>query len=225
MDFPDLLRQIDRLNIDRVRFVTSHPRDFSSRLVEAIAELESVCEHVHLPLQSGSDRVLAGMNRKYTYEQYLEKVCMLRDRVPGVAITTDIIAGFPGETDEDHAATVKALEEVAFDGIFAFKFSNRDGTVACGMKGQLPEEVKSERLKELLKIQEKITFAKNRTLEATEQEILVEGPSETDASVVMGRTRTNKIVTVSAACSPGEIIKVRIKRARLHSLEAVLPDI
>jgi tRNA-2-methylthio-N6-dimethylallyladenosine synthase len=221
-DFVGLLYEIGRIGLDRVRFVTSHPRDLSSGLIEAVAEIPSVCEHLHLPLQSGSDRVLAGMNRKYTYDAYRKKVMLLRERVPGIAITTDIIVGFPGESDQDYEATVKALEELRFDGMFGFKYSKRRGTKASEMKTQVPENVKTERLTGILRLQEEITLQCNRVLEGTDQEILIEGPSDTDAEMSMGRTRTNKIVTIPhGGEKEGALFKVNIRRARHHSLDGV----
>jgi tRNA-2-methylthio-N6-dimethylallyladenosine synthase len=221
-DFVGLLYEIGRIGLDRVRFVTSHPRDLSSGLIEAVAEIPSVCEHLHLPLQSGSDRVLAGMNRKYTYDAYRKKVMLLRERVPGIAITTDIIVGFPGESDQDYEATVKALEELRFDGMFGFKYSKRRGTKASEMKTQVPENVKTERLTGILRLQEEITLQCNRVLEGTDQEILIEGPSDTDAEMSMGRTRTNKIVTIPhGGEKEGALFTVNIRRARHHSLDGV----
>jgi tRNA-2-methylthio-N6-dimethylallyladenosine synthase len=220
--FVGLLRDIDDLGINRVRFVTSHPRDFSSDLINAISELPSVCEHVHLPIQSGSDAVLKAMNRGYVYDEYVEKVRMLRDIVPDISITTDIITGFPGETEEDHLSTVKALREIEFDGIFAFKYSKRRGTSAFNMDSQIPESLKSERLSQILSVQEDITFTINRSLEDSVQEVLIEGPSESDPQMLSGRTRTNKIVTIpDSGERPGTILFVRIRRARLHSLTGV----
>jgi tRNA-2-methylthio-N6-dimethylallyladenosine synthase len=219
-DFPGLLRKIDAINgIERVRFVTSHPRDFSDDLIEAMAELESLCEHLHLPLQSGSSKVLKLMNRGYTYDEYREKIDKLRGLVPDIALTTDIIAGFPGEGEEDHSATVRALKDIQYDGIFAFKFSPRPGTAASDMEGQLAEDVKLERLHEILKIQDEITLKKNRPLKGTVKEVLVEGPSETDPLKLTGRTRTNKIVNFTGRASEGELIDVEIVEARKHSLE------
>jgi tRNA-2-methylthio-N6-dimethylallyladenosine synthase len=221
-DFVGLLYEIGRIGLDRVRFVTSHPRDLSSGLIEAVAEIPSVCEHLHLPLQSGSDRVLAGMNRKYTYDAYRKRVMLLRERVPGIAITTDIIVGFPGESDQDYEATVKALEELRFDGMFGFKYSKRRGTKASEMKTQVPENVKTERLTGILRLQEEITLQCNRVLEGTDQEILIEGPSDTDAEMSMGRTRTNKIVTIPhGGEKEGALFTVNIRRARHHSLDGV----
>jgi tRNA-2-methylthio-N6-dimethylallyladenosine synthase len=223
--FPGLLRLLDREGgVRRIRFVTNHPRDLSEELIECIAALGSVCEHIHLPLQSGSSRVLRAMNRRYAYEDYLAKVHALRDAVPGMAITSDIIAGFPGETDEDHARTMQALREVEFDGLFAFKFSPRPGTRAADMDGQLPEDVKLARLREILALQDEITLGKNSALEGSVLEVLVEGPSETDPHMLTGRTRTNKVVNFKGGEGlAGRIMPVRITKARRHSLSAEIP--
>jgi tRNA-2-methylthio-N6-dimethylallyladenosine synthase len=230
-DFPGLLEKLNSVRgIERIRFVTSHPRDLSKALIEGIAGLEKVCEHIHLPLQSGSTRVLGLMNRGYSLEDYMNKVEGLRKKVPGIAITSDIIAGFPTETGEDHRETMKALRDIGFDGIFAFRYSPRPGTAASEMEGQLPEEVRLRRLQEILGLQDDITLEKNRLLEGTLQEVLVEGPSETDRSLLTGRTRTNKIVNFSLreAYDPGPeglintLVRVSIQRARRHSLEGVI---
>lgn len=219
-DFPGLLRKIDALDgIERVRFVTSHPKDFSDSLINAMAELPSVCEHIHLPLQSGSSRILGLMNRKYSYDDYADKVRRLREKIPDISITSDIISGFPTETETDHKATVRALEETGFDGIFAFRFSPRPGTKAESMEGQLPEDVKLERLKEILALQDEITLKKNKPLEGTVKEVLVEGPSDTDPVKLSGRTRTNKIVNFSGTARESELVRVEIIVARKHSLE------
>lgn len=219
-DFPGLLRKIDAVEgIERVRFVTSHPKDFSDALVDAMAELPSLCEHIHLPLQSGSSRILGLMNRKYGFEEYAGKVDRLKERIPGIAITSDIISGFPTETEADHRATVRALEELCFDGIFAFRFSPRPGTRAETMEGQLPEEVKLERLREILALQDDITLRKNKPLEGTVQEVLVEGPSETDPARLCGRTRTNKIVNFSGSAREGELVRVEIGVSKKHSFD------
>jgi tRNA-2-methylthio-N6-dimethylallyladenosine synthase len=222
IDFAALLKKIDAVGIGRVRFVTSHPRDISLEVIRAMAELPSVCEHIHLPIQSGSDRILALMNRGYTYGKYIEKIHFLREAMPAVSITTDVIAGFPGETGEDHQATLRALSEIEFDGIFAFKYSPRRGTKAFEMGGHLPEEVRGERLNVILKVQEGITQKKNRGLEGSIQEILIEGKSETNHDLLSGRTRTNKIVTIpDSGEREGDLVRVRVERARLHSLEGL----
>ena len=217
--FPQLLRRIDVLGIERIRFVTSHPRDLSDELIGAVAELPSVCEHIHLPIQSGSSEILSRMNRGYTYEEYIGKIEKIRSEVPHVSITADVIAGFPGETSRDHEETLRALRAIEYDGIFAFKYSPREGTKAAEMDDRISDEEKSLRLGEILRLQEEITLRKNRALEGTVQEILVEGPSETDGTVLMGRTRTNKIVTVADdGYVQGSLLKVLIEQARHHSL-------
>jgi tRNA-2-methylthio-N6-dimethylallyladenosine synthase len=221
-DFTGLLKRVDATGIERVRFVTSHPRDISMDLIRAMADLPSVCEHIHLPIQSGSDRILHLMNRGYTYGKYREKIDFLKKTIPGISITTDVIAGFPGETAEDHQATLTALKETEFDGIFAFKYSPRRGTKAFAMAGQLPEELRTKRLHAILKQQEEITFGKNKALERSVQEILIDGRSETNGNLLTGRTRTNKIVTIPAAGEAnGTFLSVKIERARLHSLEGI----
>ena len=220
--FVDLLRAIDALGMNRVRFVTSHPRDFSADLIRAISKLPSICEHIHLPVQSGSDPVLKAMNRGYHYEEYLEKISLLRDSIPGIAITTDIIVGFPGETDNDFNSTIRALKEIEFDGVFAFKYSRRKGTRASEMPGQIPDTLKSERLTEVLLVQEEITCRINKKYEKSVQEVLIEGTSDSDGQMLTGRTRTNKIVTIpDSGEKPGILIPVRILTARPHSLTGI----
>lgn len=221
VDFPGLLRKLDRVEgIARIRFVTSHPKDLSDELIDAISGLSKVCEHIHLPMQSGSSNILRFMNRGYIYKDYVQKVSRLREKVPYISITSDIIAGFPGETGEDHMFTIKALKEIEFDGIFAFKFSPRPGTKAAELKDHLPEEIISERLSEILETQDEITTRKNKSLEGTTQEILLEGYSKTDKKKLTGRTRTNKIVTIPTTdIKKGSLINVLITKGRQHSLE------
>ncbi len=222
VDFPGLLKEINKIEeIKRIRFVTSHPKDLSDELIYAIRDLDKVCEHIHLPLQSGSSKVLALMNRKYTYADYIKKIEQLKREIPEIAITSDIIAGFPQETDEDHNDTIKALKEVEFDSIFAFKFSPRPGTKASTMDGQLPDDIKSNRLSEILELQNKITERKNNGLKGTIQEVLIEGVDEKTSNKFSGRTRTNKVVNVlfDSTIKPGDTIKVKITTARRHSLE------
>lgn len=224
LDFPQLLKEINRIDgIERIRFVTSHPKDLSEDLIFAIRDLNKVCEHIHLPLQSGSTKVLELMNRKYTYEDYFKKIQLLRREIPDIAITSDMIAGFPQETDEDHKQTISALKEIEFDGIFAFKYSKRHGTKASLMEGQIDDETKSERLSEILDIQNRITEKKNKELEGTKQEILIEGLSEKYHDKLMGRTRTNKIfiAPLTKYISPGDTVLAKIITANRHSLHGV----
>jgi tRNA-2-methylthio-N6-dimethylallyladenosine synthase len=220
IDFPDLLQKIHDIDgLQRVRFVTSHPRDFSDKLVKVIRDLPKMCEHMHLPIQAGSDTVLKLMNRGYTYEEYKAKIDMLRSEIPHVAITSDIIVGFPGETDEDFDMTIRALSEIEYDGIYAFKYSRRPGTDALSLPDHIDEDVKSSRLREVLELQETICHRKNRMLEGEIVEVLVDGPSETDPSRMTGRTRSNKIVNFQGDMSDtGKAIFVTIVEARMHSL-------
>lgn len=223
LDFPGLLREINETGgIERIRFVTSHPKDLSEGLILAMRDLEKVCEHIHLPLQSGSSRILRLMNRKYTYDDYIRKVERLRKEVPGIAITSDIIAGFPQETDEDHKGTISALKEIGFDGLFAFKYSPRPNTKASEMEGHLPEALKSERLSEILTLQDGVTDEKNKTLAGSFEEVLIEGEREDSSVGLQGRTRANKIVLIPEPGSHrvGEIVTVRIAKANRHTLEA-----
>jgi tRNA-2-methylthio-N6-dimethylallyladenosine synthase len=223
LDFAGLLRKIDSIEgIERIRFVTSHPRDLSDQLISAIAELEKVCEHIHLPIQSGSSRVLELMNRGYSYGEFYRKVEKLREKVPTISLTTDIIAGFPGETLSDHEQTVKALKEIEFDGIFAFKFSQRPGTAAASMEGQLNEKIKAERLLEILQVQDIITLKLNNKLTQSVLHVFVEGFNKFGDPMLTGRTRTNKIVHFDGDASLiGTFITVRIEKAHKHSLSGI----
>lgn len=179
LDFPELLNEINRIDqLERIRFVTSHPKDLSGDLISAVRDMDKVCEQIHLPLQSGSTKILGLMNRKYTYDEYLKKIEKLKKEIPKIAITSDIIAGFPQETDEDHISTVNALKEIGFDGVYAFKYSQRPGTKASKMDGQVPEKVRAERLSEILDLQNKITESKNKDLEGSIQEILIDREDE-----------------------------------------------
>ncbi len=220
IDFPDLLRKIHEIEgPQRIRFVTSHPRDFSAKLVSAIRDLPKVCEHMHLPLQAGSDSVLKSMNRGYTYDDYKAKIDMIRAEDPFMAVTTDIIVGFPGETDDDFEKTVRALTEIEYDGIYAFKYSKRPGTDALSLPGHVDEEVKSARLARILDLQESICYRKNKILEGKIVEVLADGPSETDSSRMTGRTRSNKIINFDGdKDDAGKSVFIKIVEARMHSL-------
>ncbi len=220
LDFPDLLYKLHEIEgIERIRFVTSHPKDFSEKLIIAMRDLPKVCKHMHLPVQAGSDKVLALMNRKYTYNKYKEKIDLLMNNLPEIAITTDIIVGFPGETDEDFRLTMKALSEIEYDGIFAFKYSKRPGTKALELSDHVDEDKKSARLSEVQRLQENITYNKNKLLEGRTVEILVEGASNADKGKLTGRTTTNKIVNYYGGSSDiGNLINVKILDAKMHSL-------
>ena len=223
-DFPGLLKKLNGVEgIERIRFVTSHPKDLSAELIDAMSELSKVCEHIHLPMQSGSSSILKLMNRGYTFDEYIRKVLDLREKIPSIAITSDIIAGFPGETENDHLLTIGALKDIEFDGVFAFNYSPRPRTKASVMQDQLPDEIKAGRLNEILGIQDEITMRKNKSLEGTVQKILIEGDSVTDKGKLAGRTRSNKIITITK--NPGDniargaLINVKITKGRKHSLE------
>lgn len=217
IDFPRLLERINKIRgIERIRFVTSHPKDLSEKLVNVMRDCDKICEHIHLPLQAGSDKILKLMNRKYTFNEYIDKIYLLRENIPNISITTDIIVGFPQEEDEDFEKTVYALNKIQFDGIFAFKFSPRPKAPAAKLKGHVPESIKSERLTKILKIQDEITEKKNKNYEGTIQEILIEDKNE---EAVIGRTRTNKIVKIYSNLPIGEVVKVKILKAFRHSLD------
>jgi len=219
-DFVRLLERVNEIEgIERIRFITSHPKDFSIELINAMAKLTKVCEHLHLPIQSGSNRILELMNRGYTVEEYKEKVNFLRDKIPNVGLTTDIIVGFPGETESDYEATLKVLEEVGFDSVYSFKYSPRPQTAALKLKGTLDEKEKSERLLNLQSLQRAITLKKNKMQEGRIQEILVEGKSVKDDKKLTGRTRENRVVNFEGGRSLiGQIVKVKIRKGFSNSL-------
>ena len=221
--FPELLRQVQDVDgIVRVRFVTSHPRDLSDQLIGAIRDLPKVCEWIHLPVQSGSDRVLASMNRRYTGAEYREKVRRLRSAVPDMTITTDIIAGFPGETDDDFTDTLELLRDVGYDNIFAFKYSERPHTKALELPGHLAEEVKEARLERIFALQKEITLRRNQRHIGTVQEVLVEGASK-KGGLQSGRTRGNMVVNFPGPADlRGSLVSVRITAAAPNSLSGEL---
>ena len=218
-NFPALLSMINDVpDIERIRFVTSHPRDLSNGLITALRDLPKVCEFLHLPVQSGSDDILRAMNRRYTREEYLGKIRRLREAVPHITITTDIIVGFPGEQERDFEMTMDLLEEVQYDGIFAFKYSKRPGTAALKHDGHLPEAIKEKRLAQVLELQGKITSRNNGKLVNSVQEVLVDGMSK-KGGTLSGRTRGNKAVNIDAPASLiGSLVMVRITAAGMNSL-------
>ncbi|HYA87468.1 MAG TPA: tRNA (N6-isopentenyl adenosine(37)-C2)-methylthiotransferase MiaB [Nitrospirota bacterium] len=219
IDFPGLLHRVNEINgIERVRFVTSHPRDLSERLMNGFRDIPKVCESLHLPIQSGSDRILSAMNRRYSRDEYLEKIKKLRTLVPNIALTTDIIVGFPGERDEDFALTMQLLKDVQYDGIFAFKYSKRPGTAALKLAGHLPENIKEKRLAQVLSLQKEITIEKNKAQIGAVKEILIEGFSKKGGKL-SGRTRENKVVNVAAPSSLiGSLVRAKIASAGFNSL-------
>jgi tRNA-2-methylthio-N6-dimethylallyladenosine synthase len=234
--FAELLSKINEVEgLLRIRFTTSHPKDLSSDLIVAFKSLDKLCSHIHLPVQSGSNRILKRMNRKYTREQYLDKVAKLRDTCPQIAITSDMIVGFPGETDGDFEQTLELVKTVEYDGLFAFQYSDRPHAPAAKLPDKISESVKSRRLQILLDLQQQYTKEKNQALVGSTQLILTDGlskkqvsdPTDTDSQTLQwtGRTFTNKIVNFSLDETPicnenlaGSLIDVRIERALSHSL-------
>ncbi|AEM73526.1 tRNA (N6-isopentenyl adenosine(37)-C2)-methylthiotransferase MiaB [Caldicellulosiruptor acetigenus] len=217
--FPKLLEKVNEIKgIERIRFVTSHPKDLSDELIVAMRDLEKVCEHIHLPVQSGSTRILKAMNRHYTKEDYLRLVEKLKTNIPDIAITTDIIVGFPGETDEDFEDTLDVCRKVEFDSAYTFIYSKRRGTPAEKMPNQVPDDIKHQRFQQLVKLIEEIALKKNRQMLGKTYEILIDGRSKRN-NLLVGRTRTNKVVNVKC---PEEFmfkfVNVKILEAAEHWL-------
>jgi tRNA-2-methylthio-N6-dimethylallyladenosine synthase len=221
--FPSLLRELSkRPGLSRIRFTTSHPKDLSEDLMHCFGELENLCPHIHLPLQAGSNKILEFMNRGYTREKYLERVEKLRIIRPDIAISSDVMVGFPKESLEDFESTLELIREIEFDSLYSFKYSDRKGTLAERMDGKISEPEKSSRLTQLQQIQRAVTLEKNRRLEGQALEILVEGESKKGGQLT-GRTATNKIVNFAHKNSlVGELVNVTIKRAHVNSLWGIL---
>lgn len=220
-DFANLLAA--SANVDstmRVRFSTSHPQDLSDKLLRTIAEHENICNSIHLPVQSGSNRILELMNRTYTIEHYLTIIDKARKLMPDVSFTTDIISGFPSETEEDHQMTLNVMQKVRYDGAYMFKYSPREGTKAYKMTDDVSDEVKSRRLQEIIQLQQKISFEINQTLVGKEEIILVEGTSKKSDEFFSGRTDTNKVVIIPKddSIKLGTYIRVKINRATQATL-------
>ena len=226
--FSELLHQINKIKgVERIRFTTSHPKDLSEELIQAFSKLPKLCEHIHLPFQSGSDRILKAMHRGYTKESYLSKIERLREVCPSIAVTADVIVGYPGEEEEDFKETLDLMEKVQFDDLFSFKYSPRRGTRAAQSEDKVEEKVKQERLSVLQEIQKEITFKKNQELEGRVEEVLAEGRSKQSAQDVTGRTRSNKIVNFEGDLRlVGKLIPVQITKAYPHSLRGeIVPAI
>jgi tRNA-2-methylthio-N6-dimethylallyladenosine synthase len=221
-DFAELLRACDAVDgIDRIRFTSPHPKDFRRPVIDAMAECAAVCEHAHLPLQSGSTRVLKSMRRTYSRERYLKLVDDLRASIPDLALTTDIIVGFPGETEDDFQETLEVVEEVAYDGAFTFVYSPRAGTEAAAMENQVPEDAKHERIERLVEVVQAVARRRNDERIGLVEEVLVEGPSRTDASLLRGRTRRNTTVNFEGRANAGELADVLIDSATSQTLHGV----
>ncbi len=234
--FSELLEKVNEISgLRRIRFTTSHPKDLSDELIDAFRHLDKLCHHFHLPVQSGSDRILKKMNRRYTKDQYIKKIEKLRAACPGIAITSDFIVGFPGETDDDFADTLALIEDVGFDGVFAFIYSDRPQAPARDFDSKVPLSIKKTRLQALLDFQAKITIHKNKALVGSNLAVLVEGESkkqtgaqgvENDLIQWSGRTSTNKIVNFTlkgdlnglGESLVGNIVEVQIQKALSHSL-------
>jgi tRNA-2-methylthio-N6-dimethylallyladenosine synthase len=218
--FAELLEAVDGVaGVERIRYTSPHPKDMREDVVRAHAELQSVCEHIHLPLQSGSSRVLKAMRRTYDRRRYLERVAMIREHVPDVALSTDIIVGFPGETEEDFAQTLEVVEEVAYDAAFTFVFSPRRGTEAAKLTEQeVPHPVKAERMERLLEVVQRRARERAQRFVGRTLDVLVEGTSRTDPDRLRGRTRHNKVVNFSGLAAPGELTPVRIESATSQTL-------
>ncbi len=218
-EFGELLRACDAVDgIERIRFTSPHPKDFRRPVIEAMAECAAVCEHTHLPLQSGSTRVLKAMRRTYSRERYLRLVDELRAAIPDLALTTDIIVGFPGETEDDFRETLEVVEEVAYDGAFTFVYSPRQGTEAAASPDQVPEETKRERIERLVDVVQRVANERNRERVGRLEEVLVEGPSRTDSALLRGRTRRNTTVNFAGAAQPGDLVSVAIESATSQTL-------
>ncbi len=224
VDLADLLRMINDIpGIERIRFTTSHPNDLNLKLMTTIAEIPKVCEHLHLPLQSGSDCILKAMRRGYTFKEYQTKIEKLKKLISSLSITSDIIVGFPGESDEDFSQTLEAISEIGFDGIFAFQYSPRPNTEAASLPDQVSEKVKEERLKRVLNLQHTVTSQRNKQLLGTVQEILVEGRNKKYPDKLTGRMRTNRVIHFSGPDSLiGGLSWVKITQARLGSFDGEL---
>jgi tRNA-2-methylthio-N6-dimethylallyladenosine synthase len=219
-EFGELLRACDAVGgIERIRFTSPHPKDFREPVIAAIAECAAVCEHVHLPLQSGSSRILKAMRRTYTRERYLALAEKMRAAIPDLAFGTDIIVGFPGETEEDFEQTLEVVEEVGYDSAFTFVYSPRAGTEAAAMSDQVPHELKIERMERLVELTQQTARERNTARVGRVEQVLVEGPSRTDPTVLRGRTRRNTTVNFSGEAEAGELVDVEIESATSTTLK------
>jgi tRNA-2-methylthio-N6-dimethylallyladenosine synthase len=217
--FAELLRALDAIEgIERIRYTSPHPKDMREDVIAVHAECPSVCEHIHLPLQSGSSRILKAMRRTYDRGRYMDRVAQIREHVPDVALTTDIIVGFPGETEDDFRETLEVVEEVGYDGAFTFVFSPRRGTEAAELGDALPHPVKKERMERLVEAVQRRARERAQRFVGRDVEVLVEGPSRTDASRMRGRSRHNKAVNFDGTASPGELVHVEVASATSQTL-------
>ncbi len=226
ISFAKLLNMVNEIEgVERIRFMTSHPKDISTELISSIKNCSKVCEHLHLPIQSGSTRILKKMNRKYTKEHYMGLIKQIKSEIPGISLTTDIIVGFPGETDDDFEETLDVIEKVRYDSAYTFLFSRRMVTPAAKFSGQICDEVKKKRFDKLIDVQNRISREINEDLLNKEFLVLVEGRSKKNQNAFTGRTRTNKIVNFKSERDlTGKLVKVKINRALTWSLEGDIID-
>ena len=218
-EFGELLRACDAVDgIERVRFTSPHPKDFREPVIAAMAECAAVCEHVHLPLQSGSSRLLKAMRRTYTRERYLALVEKMRAAIPDLAFGTDIIVGFPGETEDDFRETLEVVEQVGYDSAYTFVYSPRAGTEAAGMPDQVPHELKIERMERLVELTQQLARVRNEARVGRVEQVLVEGPSRTDPTVLRGRTRRNTTINFTGDAAPGALVYVLVQGATSTTL-------
>jgi tRNA-2-methylthio-N6-dimethylallyladenosine synthase len=217
--FAELLRRVDAIpGIERIRYTSPHPKDMREDVIRAHVECAAVCEHIHLPLQSGSSRILKAMKRTYNRQRYLDRVAQIREHLPDVALTTDIIVGFPGETEADFAETLEVTEEVGYDGAFTFIFSPRRGTPAASYPDQVPHPVKRARMQRLVEVVQRRAHERGQRFVGRTMEVLVEGESRTDSTRLRGRTRHNKTVNFEGTAEPGELVEVEIAAATSTTL-------
>ena len=217
--FAELLREVDAIGgIDRIRYTSPHPKDIRADVIAAHAECPSVCEHIHLPLQAGSSRILKAMRRTYNRQRYMDRVAQIREHLPDCALTTDIIVGFPGETEDDFAETLEVVDEVGFDGAFTFVFSPRRGTPAAELGDKVPHAVKVERMERLVPLVQRRATERAQRFVGRTMEVLVEGPSRTDPARLRGRTRHNKTVNFDGVANAGEMTEVTIESATSTTL-------
>lgn len=220
VSFSELLKKINDIDgLERIRFMTSHPKDLTEDVIEVISKCDKICEHIHLPVQSGSTRILKKMNRSYSKEQYMELVNKIKNSLPEASITTDIIVGFPGETEEDFQETLNLAKEVEFDSAFTFIYSKREGTPAYNIEEQISEDKKHDRFNRLVEVINESSAKKNKAYEGRMEEVLVEGPSKNDNTKLMGRTRSGKLVNFEGdRAFIGEVVAVKITKATSFSL-------
>jgi tRNA-2-methylthio-N6-dimethylallyladenosine synthase len=227
VSFAELLGRLDAVaGIERIRYTSPHPKDMREDVIQAHAGLRSLCEHIHLPLQSGSSPVLKRMRRTYTRERYLDRVALIREHVPDCSLTTDIIVGFPGETDADFEQTLEVAEEVGYDGAFTFLYSPRRGTEAATLPDQVQHEIKVARMERLVEVVQRRAAERAQRFVGRTVEVLVEGPSRTDPTRLRGRSRHNKVVNFTGAAAPGDLVEVEITRATsqtLGGLQSLVP--